>query len=423
MDYLGKSVFEERLEDVYKYSIVDYLHGIGIISNDFGSKFRVNWELCVDVSGNLLFIISGNLASCSMTKGDHFVEYFLDGKTADNQWTIKFKQMIICSFTYNADIDANVCRCEIQGQGNIQIEKVGSASESISLVRSYLKNFYFKGIEAEKLGNSIKYNKFTSKADQFNVCFRMLDNSEKIKSLIDENRLQSAVFSCMDISKKMACAIINVEMEIDNITWFLSFLSLNTTFAPICKYLDASGNVIKIRIMEYRTMPYHNLSLFDNQNNETRYTSVFRKSYNAYKSLRVELALDKVVSLLLESQTQCTIESKLSSLIMAYELLLKKILLHNGVTESEMKNWNIQQKISRTNRYMKFIPANLLGDNLRDDIRNPLFHQGDIPEMSIDEKYDLYTQYLNLFVRIILRMLEYNGKYISRTGGYTVADV
>ena len=72
---------------------------------------------------------------------------------------------------------------------------------------------------------------------------------------------------------------------------------------------------------------------------------------------------------------------------------------------------------------MKFIPAHLLGKSLRNGVRNPLFHQGDIPDMNMDEKYDLYTEYLDLLVRITLRILKYDGKYITPVGNYSVKNV
>ena len=79
-----------------------------------------------------------------------------------------------------------------------------------------------------------------------------------------------------------------------------------------------------------------------------------------------------------------------------------------------MSNYNIQQKIGKANGYLRFIPAGQLGDALREGIRNPLFHQGMIPAMSSDEVYSTYVGYFDLLLRMILRVLKYTGKFISR---------
>lgn len=53
-------------------------------------------------------------------------------------------------------------------------------------------------------------------------------------------------------------------------------------------------------------------------------------------------------------------------------------------------------------------------DTLRASVRNPLFHQGEIPLLSLEEKIDFFQKYYDLLIRIILRILNYTGDYMCR---------
>ena len=283
MSFLGESVFRDRLKDIHEYSIIKYLHGHGKISNDIGFNAQVNWELCVDVSGKLLFIINGDLASCNISNDKHYIEYILDGVSADNQWTITFEKMIIYSLNYHTDIDEWVCLCEVQGHGNIQLAKVGSDSESVSSVEAYVNNFYFDEKNTAKKSPSCK-------ADRLDVYFNMLDSSNEIKELINEKRIQSAAFSYISVSVENPCSKTFIESEIDNITWFLSFLAFNTTFVPVYKYLDTSGDLIGMKIKDCRTTAYNNMSLVDNKNVEFKLILLISSTPLSAKGTKSEIS-------------------------------------------------------------------------------------------------------------------------------------
>lgn len=51
---LGQDYFTIRLSDIYEYSRIQYKCGEGISNKN--AKYL--WELCVDVSGNIIFVLS-----------------------------------------------------------------------------------------------------------------------------------------------------------------------------------------------------------------------------------------------------------------------------------------------------------------------------------------------------------------------------
>lgn len=100
-------------------------------------------------------------------------------------------------------------------------------------------------------------------------------------------------------------------------------------------------------------------------------------------------------------------------MIMAYEYITFKYLLNKELTQDNIGD-NIQKKLYQLNKYLRFIPSEMMKDNLRDSVRNPLFHQGRITLLTLSEKIDLFKKYYDLLIQIILRILSYNGEYISR---------
>lgn len=114
----------------------------------------------------------------------------------------------------------------------------------------------------------------------------------------------------------------------------------------------------------------------------------------------------------MEINQQKYIDLKLATMIMAYEYLLLKYLLEKGKDKDKIGK-NIQQKLRQINEFLRFIPSELMGDELRDLVRNPLSHQGEIPSLTCREKINLFKPYYNLLIIVILRILDYKGQYVS----------
>lgn len=87
--------------------------------------------------------------------------------------------------------------------------------------------------------------------------------------------------------------------------------------------------------------------------------------------------------------------------------------MYLGEDEETIIDSNIQQKLGKLNKQLRFIPKEYLGDRLR-SVRNPLFHLGVIPFMDTKELNVFYNEYNELLMKIYLKIIQYDGQYISR---------
>jgi hypothetical protein len=65
------------------------------------------------------------------------------------------------------------------------------------------------------------------------------------------------------------------------------------------------------------------------------------------------------------------------------------------------------------NGFLRFIPSGLLGEELRADIRNPLFHTGTIVGADVLTLWSWFTRYFDLLIQIFFVILNFRGAYIS----------
>ena len=130
-------------------------------------------------------------------------------------------------------------------------------------------------------------------------------------------------------------------------------------------------------------------------------------------TLNTELGLSSFITSILGMYEGKFLEHKLAGLILSYEYLLTKYLAKLGNNYDTIKELSIQDKLRRINTYMRFIPSHLLADTLRQDVRTALFHTGVISGLTYKEKLEIYPEYYDLLIQIILRILDYKGKYIT----------
>lgn len=118
-------------------------------------------------------------------------------------------------------------------------------------------------------------------------------------------------------------------------------------------------------------------------------------------------------------------EVKWSNLILAFEYFLSFYLeVSCGLTSEEVRKIkSIEQKLKKANGWLRFIPEIYLNEKLRKEIRNPLFHSGEIFSIPFEELVDLYYEFLDLLVRIVFRSLGYTGKYSSPFRQFGTFDV
>lgn len=81
---------------------------------------------------------------------------------------------------------------------------------------------------------------------------------------------------------------------------------------------------------------------------------------------------------------------KLSGLILVFENLCTAMLVAYGSPPTD--DASIQAKLRAFNNQLRFMPAALLGDELRADIRNPSFHTGVLVGASMQAKWGWFTR-------------------------------
>lgn len=240
--------------------------------------------------------------------------------------------------------------------------------------------------------------------------------------MVLDRKIDYGIFSHFLLEVENGTNIDDILRKCDSICWFLSFLTLNSTFSPIFE-IYSGEDLVFIGIADSVKEKFHNNYLVDNK----AITDGIKNSFSAYdrfEQLHTNIELWRLITMLNKIQSQKYKDFKIAYLLIAYKFFLTKYLLYEGMNTNSISKMNIQTKLGTFNKRVlnKYIHKKYLGDYLRDSIRNPLFHQGNLALLSFDEKFHVYTEYYELLIQIILKSLGYNGKYISRKN-YKVVDL
>lgn len=396
----GEQHFRSTLGELYTYCLIPYTAGNGKLEGP-DVDTEVSWELCVDATGRTNLVLSCQLPYVEMTSDGFFAKYALRGRSLDSEWEVSCESLIIVSMSAGTQQDT-ILTCHLADDLSLERVHTGEADVRRKLV-GYILNFHQMGL-----------GRFVCRALDRDITFSETSNANAIKDLIKSGRAPCGVLSSVEVP------LHDFELQrssgdlLDLVLSFLSLLSLNETWCPVVR--TVAGNTdIRIDVSDTGWSQYHGNVLIDNLHIHNGIPKAFSSSFSTYTDLRVRLNLDPVVDMVRQAQTQVVLEMKAAALLMAYECFLTAYLKDKGEDPDTLTEYNIQQKISRANKYLRFVPAKQQGDDLRNDIRNPLFHQGNIPHMKPEDIYSTYLDYFDLLVRIILRVLNYGGMFISRT--------
>ncbi|OYD95695.1 hypothetical protein CDG76_12215 [Nostoc sp. 'Peltigera membranacea cyanobiont' 210A] len=389
---LGKDYFANRLGDIYEYSRIPYKSG-KCVSNEEKNYF---WELCVDVSGNIIFVLHSNtITDCTFQISQ--IQY-ISGMCDDEVWKIISKDIVIQKITTffqeNSVLITYFCI-----PSSILLKLKCKTPIIFSLVRGYFSNFSFSN------------RSFAAKADNKEIQFKMLQTSKNIIELLEIKRIDNALLSIIEVPVKEGEDIDNVKAEITSISFFVSLLSANLNFVPIIEYIS-EDIVSQILIENTNKQSFHTKGIIDNIQISQGIPNAFNEIYQNYKAYQNEICIDIIIIFIAEINQTKHINLKLATMLMAYEYPLLKYLMSKGLARDKIGD-NIQKKLNQVNSYLRFIPSEMTKDTLRESIRNPLFHQGEIPDFDIYDKIDIFNKYYDLLMRIILKVLGYTGKYVS----------
>jgi hypothetical protein len=394
---IGETYFKKGLtEEFFNYSPIKYFKGQGILSDEF-NKFLVEWELNVLITGNTFLVLSSDSVIFDNSSGIHFKEWMLIGET-DLGARIIATNVIIHRATIgdNTNSKDNTYYCDFKLMDIIQRE-----SAPIDAILCFVHNYNFSGRNfscniADHIFNFFQYNK-----------------NEELIDLYKKGMINKSFLSVISTSLHAGDNIELIINKIDNIMYLISLFSLNMSVVSIINLYN-NGNIIGHKIRNLNLFPYTmSKAIIDNFYIKEGTKNALEQCYDGFCNLETSLHLKTFINGLIAMMLQPYIDLRFAILFVSYEFLLSNFLLFKGLIKEDIEKMNLQQKLYKINEYLKFIPSNLLKDDLREKIRNPLFHQGLIPFMSSEDIYFFFKKYWELLIQIILKILSYTGKYLE----------
>jgi hypothetical protein len=394
---LGETYFRKGLtEEFFNYSPIKYLKGQGILFDEV-NKFPVEWELNVLITGNTFLVLSSDSIIFGNPSGIHFKEWMLSGET-DLGARIITTNVIIHGSTIGDKTNsiANTYYCDFNLMDINQKE-----SPPIDAILGFIHNYNFSGRNfscniADHIYDFYQYNKNLELIDLYK------------KGMIDKSFL-SAIRTSLHMGDNLEI-IINT---IDNIMYLISLFSINMSVVPIINLYN-NGNIIGHKIRNLKLFPYTmSKAIIDNFYIKEGPKNALEQCYDGFCNLETSLHLKTFINGLIAMMVQPYIDLRFAILLLSYEFLLSNFLLYKGLIKEDIEKMNLQKKLYKINEYLKFIPSDLLKDDLREKIRNPLFHQGIISFMNSEDIYFYFKKYWELLIQIILKILSYAGKYLE----------
>ncbi|OXS53992.1 hypothetical protein B1A99_27540 [Cohnella sp. CIP 111063] len=405
---LGEHYFKQRYIDTYDYSLMKYKCGSGKLS--VGMKdILVRWECVISITGELIFNISTDdtFGFYLQTLRDERGE--LSGRTDDNEWIITAKEIFFTRISSKSDKPSTTIACLVEYFNcKKEIRELNSKR-----VLAYISNFDFVGVEFTESERKFIKDKFTVKLHGREFVFQQLEHRKLILEIVKSKKIDRAIFSKINFSILNDETKEEVDRYLELVSWFLSLVGVKATMIPLVEYYNDRDELIEIEFRDLISSPFHSNIVIDNLQCRRGLVQYFNECYDNFVKLYTDHSLNVFVASIVGMYEGKFLEHKIAGLILSYEFLLTKYLVNLGNDLESIKRLSIQDKLRTLNKYMKFIPARLLTDTIRQDVRNALFHTGEIPALTDDEKYELYKDYYDLLIQIILRILGYRGNYIT----------
>ncbi|MWV43367.1 hypothetical protein GRF59_06945 [Paenibacillus sp. HJL G12] len=414
---IEEEYFKQRFIDVYEYSLMNYKSGTGTFRIS-DKEFQVKWESVIPITGECIFVISSEDSLGSLLQSTDIGNGELTGITDDREWSISTK-LIITNINFKTNIPSIVLTCLVR---ILNLVKVSNNEINKKYLRGYITNFDFLGMEFTIRGERRVRDKFTVNVHDRQVVFQELEHKKLILEQINSNRIDKAILSTITFPILDGENKEQTSHYIELISWFLSLVNVKATMVPLIEYYDNNNEIAEIEYHQLLSSRYHPNVIIDNHLCFGGLIQYFNECYQVFVELDNDLALSSLVTSILGMYEGKFLENKLAGLILSYELLLTKYLVKSGSDFESIKELSIQDKLRRVNTYLRFIPSHLLADTLRKDVRNALFHTGEISVLSLNEKIEIYNEYYDLLIQITLRILNYRGKYINPKD-YTAIDL
>jgi hypothetical protein len=339
------------------------------------------------------------------TNGE-FQYYQLRGTSADATYGINAVDVIVPNMQFTAGTERQrphyFCHAS-------EIRVVQSDQRPTRVV-GLAQNLAFAGIDWTQFPDRRVADHFRIDVADRTVIYRHATNYDRLREMIKIERIDRALLANIEIPVQEQESVQDVMVVLNHLEWLTSLTTENRTFCPLIR-LDRDDLIVGWIIRDLPSYPLVSGGLIDNHFIPGGLRNVLQTCFDRLVFLRGRIELHRIIDMLLVVKQQKYPEFKLSGLILAFENLCTNALIAYGSPPNAEAS--IQTKLRSLNNHLRFMPAELLGDELRANIRNPLFHTGALVGANMQTKWEWFTRYLDLIDQIILVLLEYRGDYIS----------
>ncbi|MHB8075655.1 hypothetical protein [Desulfosporosinus fructosivorans] len=403
----GEQYFRDRLFGIYEFSPISYLSGTGELLYD-NTVMPIQWEFVVAITGEQLLALHYDGFVDPNIIGNPALS--LNGSSNCGTWDITIPSMQVFDISMSSSIGvSNSIKCYAR---EIFIRQRGTSQNQVDHIEGLIRNFDFLGSDVTQEGSRRTLDQINVTILNKEIRFRTIQESDLIKEQIKSKRIDRALLSTMTIPLAPNETSENLYSLQSSICWFLSLLNINACMCPIVRHW-AGSELQQIHVRDLISSPYHRNVIIDNHEVRHGIRNILNNCYDEFARVDSVIDMRLFVSNLLGMYEGKFLEHKLVGLVLSYEFLLTRYLVYLGHNLQEVTNLSIQDKLRRLNNSMRFISSRLLGDNLREQVRNPIFHTGEISMLNVDEKISIYKEYLDLLIQIVLRIVGYNDGYIS----------
>lgn len=294
------SFFRDLVGDIHDLSIIKCKSGTGILS-DGETKCDVDWGLSMEISGNKILILKSDrlFSFKDFVENRNFNKYTLTGTTDCGNWDISSNNVYIISqkFKYDAQ-DAStqtVLRCSFD---RMIFRRSGlKENKNFDYVRAYISNFYFRGSDLSNYHGKLVRDKIMIELKNRTIEFKLIGEYKKVLRLIDLKRIRTAIISTMSFSLTSRDRIGNVLHEIDEISLFLSSLTLNLNYAHMYEFYTQNDLAIMIIDNKVQSL-FHKNHLIDNHLMQHGVKNAFLYGFSNFQSMLVPLGLKRFIGFL-----------------------------------------------------------------------------------------------------------------------------
>ena len=404
---VDEAFFRSRLGDLFAYSILPYMEGTGTL-RIAGNSYECEWALNVSPQGQpLLTLTTGEYARTLFAdSGQPFPQTILEGLTSDGDWRLAASNLRTSRSTLDSDLRFfYVCRPR-----DVMLSSISADGAQPDRIRALLTNFKFDGLEVSKYENRWALDRFTIPIAGNVAEFRPLNRQDELLELIGNGRLDRAILSTLSLSTAHA-GLASAEALVSTLCSMATFACFSMVNDPVTEYY-AGETLTRIVVRDLISSRYNPAVVIDNFYVDKGLRIYLEECLAKFSELDATMDLRRLIRGCIGMTEGAFTENKVAGLIMSLEYLVTKQLKELQARFSE--DDSIESKIGNLDKYVRFIPKDCRGGDLRRLARNPLFHTGEALITDSLDFYRLYSKYTDLLIRLVLRALGYKGKFISR---------